>query len=394
MRKINYLLCLAGSAAILTGATPAFAKAGDKIEGSYICVFKEGAVAKDKVKAEADKSAGNGLKHVYANALRGFSASAPGLTAQLLRGKNKNIAYCEQDQEVEAIQSSDPFEFRVLGKPPAPQPQGQTTPWGITRVGGGAGVTPKVSGARAFVIDTGIDLTHPDLNTSSTLHKNFVARESSPSDLHGHGTHVAGTIAARANAIGVVGVVPDAQVVAVRVLDRRGSGSNSGVIAGVEYVASVGRAGDVANMSLGGGVSQALDDAVRGAASVVKFALAAGNEAESAMNHSPARAGGVSANDNVYTVASFAQGASATDLIDPWSSFSNYGKPPVAFAEPGSSILSTYKGGGYATMSGTSMATPHFAGILLAGSNATDGQAADGRGGSYDIGVIKAPTRK
>ena len=391
MRKINQLLYVAGAATILVGATPAFAKAGDKIEGSYICVFKEGAVAKDKVKAEASKSAGNGLKHVYANSIRGFSATAPGLTAQLLRGKNKNIAYCEQDQEMEAIQSSDPFEFRVLGKPPAPQPQGQTTPWGITRVGGGGTTAPAVSNAKAFVIDTGIDLTHPDLNTTSSLHKNFVSRESSPNDLHGHGTHVAGTIAAKSNTIGVIGVVPGAQVVAVRVLDRRGSGSNSDVIDGVEYVATVGQAGDVANMSLGGGVSQALDDAVRAAASVVKFALAAGNEAESAMNHSPARAGGVSANDKVYTIGSFAQGASATDNNDPWSSFSNYGKPPVSYAEPGSSILSTYKNGGYATMSGTSMATPHFAGILLAGSTQTDGTASDGRGNTYPVAVIQAP---
>ncbi|MCG4880632.1 hypothetical protein L0P06_11215, partial [Amedibacillus dolichus] len=77
------------------------------------------------------------------------------------------------------IQSSDPFEFRVLGKPPAPQPSAQTTPRGITRVGGGVGVS--ASGV-AFVIDTGIDLTHPDLNTTSSLHKNFVSREFSPND--------------------------------------------------------------------------------------------------------------------------------------------------------------------------------------------------------------------
>jgi subtilisin family serine protease len=109
------------------------------------------------------------------------------------------------------------------------------------------------------------------------------------------------------------------------------------------------------------------------------------------MNHSPARAGGANANDNVYTIASFAQGASSTDNVDPWSSFSNYGKPPVSYAEPGSGILSTYKGGGYATMSGTSMATPHFAGILLAGSTQVDGTASDGRGNSYPVGVIQAP---
>jgi subtilisin family serine protease len=389
MTGINKLLCAAGVATVFVAAAPAIAKPGDKIEGSYICVFKKDAVAKDKVRNEASKAAGAGLKHVYSNSIRGFSTS--GNSAAQLKSRNPKIEYCEQDQEMEAIQSSDPFEFRVLGKPPAPQPSGQTTPWGITRVGGGLNVVPKVNNAKAFVIDTGIDLTHPDLNTTSSLHENFVSRESSPNDLHGHGTHVAGTIAAKANTIGVIGVVPGAQVVAVRVLDRRGSGSNSDVIAGVEYVATVGNAGDVANMSLGGGVSQALDTAVLNASSVVKFALAAGNESDTAMNHSPARAGGVNANDNVYTIASFAQGASATDNVDPWSSFSNYGKPPVSYAEPGSSILSTYKGGGYATMSGTSMATPHFAGILLAGSTVTDGTAADGRGGTYAIGVIKAP---
>ena len=114
-------------------------------------------------------------------------------------------------------------------------------------------------------------------------------------------------------------------------------------------------------------------------------------KSDNAINHSPARAGGVSSSDKVYTIASFAQGVSATDNVDPWSSFSNYGKPTVTYAEPGSGILSTYKGGGYATMSGTSMATPHFAGILLAGSTQTDGTASDGRGNSYPIGVIKDP---
>jgi len=388
MIRINKLLCAAGVATVLAATAPVAAAPGDKIEGSYICVFKKDAVAKDKVRGESSKAAGNGLKHVYDSSIRGFSAS--GNSAAQLKSRNPNIAYCEQDQEVGVIQSSDPFEFRVLGKPPS-QPGAQTTPWGIIRVGGGVGVGPKTTGARAFVIDTGIDLTHPDLNTTSSAHRNFVSRETSPNDLHGHGTHVAGTIGAKANTIGVIGVVPNAEVVAVRVLDRRGSGSNSDVIAGVNYVASVGKAGDVANMSLGGGVSQALDDAVRAAAGVVKFALAAGNESESAMNHSPARAGGVSATDNVYTIGSFAQGASPTDNVDPWSSFSNYGKPPVSYAEPGSSILSTYKGGAYATMSGTSMATPHFAGILLAGSTQTDGSASDGRGDSYPVAVIQAP---
>ncbi len=143
----------------------------------------------------------------------------------------------------------------------------------------------------------------------------------------------------------------------MRVLDRRGSGTNSGVIAGVDYVADVGAAGDVANMSLGGGVSALLDEAVVLASSTgIRFVLAAGNESDSANNHSPARANG----EFVFTVSSFAKG-------DLWSSFSNFGNPPVDFAEPGSSIYSTYKDGGYATLSGTSMAAPHLAGILMTG---------------------------
>jgi len=229
----------------------------------------------------------------------------------------------------------------------------ETTPWGIARVGGGqTGAT-----GRAFVIDSGVDLDHPDLNVNTTMSRSFT-REKNADDGNGHGTHVAGTIAAIANNnIGVVGVAAGAEIVAVKVLTRSGSGSNSGVIAGVDYVAQVGRAGDVANMSLGGGVSTTLDNAViNAAAGGVKFVLAAGNESDDADNHSPARANG----PNVFTVSSFAQ-------RDNWSSFSNFGKPPVDYAEPGSSIYSTYKGGGYATLSGTSMAAPHLAGLLLLG---------------------------
>jgi subtilisin family serine protease len=135
------------------------------------------------------------------------------------------------------------------------------------------------------------------------------------------------------------------------------------VIKGVDYVGANGVSGDVANMSLGGGVSSALDNAVIAAAAKkgVAFTLAAGNESDTANNHSPARAGGVSSNDTVYTVSAFGQ------TSDRFASFSNYGNPPIEWAEPGVSVLSTYKGGGYATMSGTSMAAPHLAGILVQG---------------------------
>ncbi|MDP2958087.1 MAG: S8 family serine peptidase, partial [Longimicrobiales bacterium] len=142
----------------------------------------------------------------------------------------------------------------------------------------------------------------------------------------------------------------------------RGSGSYSNVIAGVDYVAANGASGDVANMSLGGPFSQALNDAVVAASARVKFALAAGNESTSATTRSPASANG----PNIYTVSAFANG-------DTWASFSNFGNPPVDFGAPGVSILSTYKGGAYATFNGTSMASPHVAGILLMGSIRADG---------------------
>lgn len=367
MLASNHLLLITGAIFAVAASAPAIAAPGDKIDGSYICVFKPGSVNRANVRAQANRAAGAGLKHVYSHSIRGFSASAN--SAAQLQARNPNIAYCEQDQEMAAIQGG-PFDFRELGKPNAPAPA-QSIPWGVTRVSGGAG-TGSGTGT-AWVIDSGIDLDHPDLNVDTARSRNFSSGNTAD-DGNGHGTHVAGTIGARDNSFGVIGVSPGARLVAVRVLNNAGSGTNSGVIAGVDYVAANGANGDVANMSLGGGPSQALDDAVIAAAATgVKFTLAAGNESEHANNHSPARANG----PNVYTVSSFAKGVSATDTVDPWSSFSNFGNPPVDFAEPGSSIPSTYKNGGYATLSGTSMAAPHLAGILLT-------RSAPGSGGTVD----------
>ena len=351
-------------------ANPAAAqKAGDKIAGSYICVFKD-SVSRGNSQAEANRSAQAAnaqLKHVYSAALRGFAVNASEQGVANMKAHNANIAYCEQDQVVMAgpVHAAAP-----PGGGGTVQPL-QETPWGIARVNGGAAGTF----ATAWVIDTGLDFTHPDLNVDTVRSRSFLSNNTSPVDQNGHGTHVAGTIAARDNTIGVIGVAPGAQVVAVRVLDRRGSGSNSGVIAGVDYVAANGRAGDVANMSLGGGVSTALDSAVVNAAKGgVRFALAAGNESDNANNHSPARANGT----NVYTVSSFAVG-------DRWSSFSNFGNPPIDYAEPGSAIKSTWLNGGYNTISGTSMATPHLAGLLLAGGLRADGNVIGDPDGNPDI---------
>ena len=251
---------------------------------------------------------------------------------------------------------------RAMAKPtkPAPTPVAQTTPWGITRVGGGATYTGT---AKAWIIDTGVDLDHPDLFVNTTLDKDFINNDLIADDDNGHGTHCAGIVAAKNNTVGVVGVAAGAQVVPVKVLDRRGSGAYSVIIAGVDYVRTTAAIGDVANLSLGGGVYAAIDAAVVALGEKgVKVALAAGNESDDANNHSPARANGT----NLYTVSSMATG-------DVWSSFSNYGNPPVDFCAPGSSIYSTYKGGGYTTMSGTSMAAPHVCGLLLWGTVKTSG---------------------
>jgi subtilisin family serine protease len=209
---------------------------------------------------------------------------------------------------------------------------------------------------------------------NTALARTFVPRTTTANDDNGHGTHVAGTIAAIDNDWGVVGVAAGATVIPVKVLDKRGSGSWSGVIAGVDYVAEHGAPGDVANMSLGGGIYAPVDAAVLAASQDgIRFALAAGNEGDNANSHSPARVN----RTNIYTV-------SAISSTDTFASWSNDGNPPVDYAAPGVSILSTWKGGGYNTISGTSMATPHVAGILLLGNVATDGYAKSDPDGTAD----------
>ena len=372
MRLIH--LSMIAALPLVALASQAHAKAGDKIPNSYICVFKDNEVSRGNAHAESDKAvkAGGGqLKHVYSVAVKGFAANMSAQGLENSKRANMNIEYCEQDQEVTIAQVGK------AGKPGGGgtvQPP-QETPWGITRVNGGVPGTF----ATAWVIDTGIQFSHPDLNVDTARSRSFLGGNTNAEDQNGHGTHVAGTIAASDNTIGVIGVAPGALVVAVRVLDRRGSGSNSGVIAGVDYVAANGRSGDVANMSLGGGVSQALDDAVVNAsAGGVRFALAAGNSSADANNHSPARANG----PNVFTVSAFAIG-------DKWASYSNFGNPPIDYAEPGSAIKSTWLNDGYNTISGTSMATPHLAGLLLVGAVRSGGNVIGDPDGNPDVIGIK-----
>lgn len=349
---------------------------GQPIEGSYIVIFKEdafpsllgrAAINKEnyqvqKTKLENDSKVmlrdkgfvGKTIKQSYVKTIKGIALELTDDELQTLR-QDDRIDYIEQDQIVTVN----------MGGPPGGGGGGSTTqtiPWGVTRVGGAIDGT---NAGTAWIIDSGIDLDHEDLNVDVGRSQSFLSGggASSPDDQNGHGTHVAGTVAAYDNGVGVIGVAAGATVVAVRVLDRRGSGSITGVVAGVDYVAANADIGDAANMSLGGGTSTTLDNAVMAAASNnVPFALAAGNESQPANNSSPARVNGA----GIYTVSSMANG-------DNWSSFSNYGNPPVDYCAPGSSILSTYKGGGYATLSGTSMAAPHVCGILLIGGITSDG---------------------
>ncbi|HET7733028.1 MAG TPA: S8 family serine peptidase [Paludibacter sp.] len=290
------------------------------------------------------------LEEVYQSALKGFTVRLTPAQVKLLANDN-SIKSIEPD----AVISLSPINANGKPTPPAPT---QATPWGITRVGGGT-TTPS---GTAWIIDTGIDLDHPDLNVDLTRSVTFLGAKTTPNDENGHGSHVSGIIAAKNNSIGVVGVAPGAKLVSVRVLNRSGSGTISGVIAGVDYVAEKGQAGDVANMSLGGSVSGSLDLAVLNASANVKFVLAAGNETDDANNHSPARVNG----PNIYTI-------SAMNSSDNWASFSNFGNPPVDYCAPGVSIYSTYKDAGYATLSGTSMAAPHVSGLLLIGALQTSG---------------------
>lgn len=334
----RYIVVFKESSSLRMNSNLSYESKRDVVTGFAARTFSESAIENFKI------------QHSYAVALKGVAVQLSEADVEKLRA-NPAVLMIEKDKVV----ALGPIVTE--GKPGgggSTQPA-QSTPWGITRVGGAVDGTGKT----AWIIDTGVDLTHPDLVVDQARSKSFLTGSPSalsPNDENGHGTHVAGTIAAKNNTIGVIGVAPGATVVSVRVLGKTGSGTTSGVIAGVDYVAQNGQPGDVANMSLGGGVSTALDNAVLTASSGgVKFALAAGNETDDANNHSPARVNG----PYIYTV-------SAVNSSDVFASFSNYGAA-VDFAAPGVSILSCWKSGGYNTISGTSMATPHVAGLLLAG---------------------------
>jgi hypothetical protein len=283
----------------------------------------------------------------YTAVMSGFAINLTDAEYEKLSKSNK-IASLEYDRE----ESLPDFKIERIDNGGA---RAQTTPCGITRAGGAA----NAGNARwIWIVDTGIDLDHPDLNVQTSYSQSFVGGNAE--DCHGHGTHVAGTAAARNNSIGVIGVAANAPVVAVKIFTCTGSGSTSGILSGLNHVANNDLAGDVVNMSLGGyyggncanGSSYKTILTSLGNAGT-RVAVAAGNSSANANYYQPACLN----TPNTVTIASMT-------CSKGWSSFSNYGRGPCDFIATGSSVYSTYLNGGYATLSGTSMATPHVAGIM------------------------------
>lgn len=350
--------------------------------GRYIVVLNPGSGDPGAVAAEHANEHSAVVSHVYRYALRGYAAVVPDARLDDLRA-DPRVAYISEDGLVEASHHRPNH-----GKggeppppPPPPSPPPQSLPTGINRIEGDvssaiSGDATGVTDVDVAVIDTGIDLDHPDLNVH-TAGKDCTGA-GTYDDANGHGTHVAGTIGALDNNIGVVGVAPGARVWPVRVLNSKGSGQWSWIICGIDYVTEHATEIEVANMSLGGSGSEpadadfvcstnnALHDAVcRSVTAGVTYTVAAGNESTDAATRVPASF------NEVITVSALADfnglrggGGSPTcrsDVDDTFADFSNYG-PDVDAIAPGVCINSTYRGGGYSTISGTSMAAPHVAG--------------------------------
>lgn len=394
MRTIARIGLATGLALLL--AAPAMAGKGDRFV-DVIVSLDHGKALKghfEKQSFAGAVAAAHGLNptHTYGTVFSGFAARVPEARMNALRN----------DPVVQSITIDQPVKaFPRCNSPNTPPCEddggggsGQTLPWGVDRVDADANGNTG-AGTHVYIIDTGIDADHADLQAN--LGNGYAVEQckggsciTAWDDDQGHGTHVAGTVGALDNDIDVVGVAPDVTLHAVKVLDKRGSGSFSGIIEGIDWVASEAQSlgtAVVANMSLGGSGSKdstcdngsftGSDDlhrAVCNAAAVgVVFAVAAGNDGADAEGSVPA-----AYDDSVITV-------SATEEGDDWTSWSNWGdnsaswtshvSAPVAIAAPGASILSTSAGGGTESLSGTSMASPHVAGgaALYITSNAQSG---------------------
>ena len=348
MKKFAAVLILAGLGTIFFVSQPVSSqgergrihKKANKIQNSYIVVLDEEVVGERGMFSIAPYIASDmastyrgQLKQVYQHAINGFAVEMSEADAERL-SEDFRVKFVEEDGVVTAdvTQTNPPWGLDRIDQRNRPLSGTYTYNW-------------TGSGVRVYVIDTGIRTAHTQFGGRAS--NVFDAFGGSGQDCHGHGTHVAGTVGGS-----TYGVAKSSLLRGVRVLNCSGSGSNSGVIAGVDWVRNNHIAPAVANMSLGGGASSALDTAVNNLSNAgVAIAVAAGNSNTNACNSSPARAA------NAITVGS-------TTSSDARSSFSNFGTCLDLFA-PGSGILSAWatSNTATATLSGTSMASPHVAGV-------------------------------
>ncbi|GHE59162.1 S8 family peptidase [Streptomyces vinaceus] len=317
--------------------------AANAVPGKYIVTLEKGVDA-----AKAATSLGLKPSFVYSKAMNGFAVPLTPLQLQIVR-VSLGVKSVTQDAKVQS----------GLMPNKTPGMRAPSTSWGLDRIdqrewdrvnGKGDGqftTTGNGTGVTAYILDTGIDYTHDEFGGRATFGFDAMGDGRNGLDCNGHGTHVAGTVAGK-----TYGVARKANLVSVRVLGCDGTGTYSGMIAGLDWVAKNAKQPAVLNGSLGGDKSVALNDAATALSDAgVLPVIAAGNSSKDACTVSPASA------DRVFTVG-------ASNKWDEETSFSNYGTCLEAYA-PGEAIVSAKLGGGSVALDGTSMASPHVAGVAV-----------------------------